>query len=175
MNPPTSTTAKPLRDIVMQFGFPIERFMPHRGPKMIGRIGAIVCLLAGIGLAVFWAPRQEDDLLWYLLGGGLGLVGIVLILLMRRTGGGLRVLICPRGLVMAHPDQIDTCPWDQIREVQEQGSTGGAKGSGTSFVVERKDGARFTFNQVNVAEIRRFGPALLQEIERRKIPWKMAG
>jgi hypothetical protein len=175
MNPPIETPSKPLREVVMQFGFPIEKFMPGRGPKLIGRIGAVVFAVAGVVLLVFWAPNREEGLRWYLFGAGLVAAGIVLFLFMRRTGGGLRVLICPRGLVMAQPDRIDTCPWDQLKEVQEFGNTAGTKGTGTSFMVERKDGAKFSFNQANVAELDRFGKALLKETDRRKIPWNVQG
>src|SRR5262249_19573838 len=160
---PQPGASRPLRDVVMQFGFPIEKFALGMGRKKAGRIGGLLLVAAGIGI-VIWTIAAGLNPMMALPGAALVLAGVGLIVVTRRIGS-LAVLVCPRGLVVAKPGQVETCTWDQITEVQESGA-------GSRFIIERADGTRLTFTSETVPRIGRFGQLLRPEIERRKIPWK---
>jgi hypothetical protein len=155
----------------MSFGFPIAKFAPGQGRIKAFRILGILGVIAGI-VCLVWSAQQSPEVIWYLVGGVLAVIGVGLILLARRSGW-MRVFVCPRGLVMVCHGEVATCEWDQIKEVHESGrsSPGAAEGTGARLVIERSDGTTFSFDEKQMPEIHRLGQLLCRETERRSIPW----
>jgi hypothetical protein len=158
---PNGPRNRSLRDAVQQFGFPIERFIPGRGASRALRLVGVADIVLGIGVAV-WSHLTGRHWAWLVAGGGLMLSGAVVVLMARRISGG-GVLICPRGLIIAKPGQVQSIPWDQMRSIAQPGAT---------ISIEHKDGTTFSLDGTAVGDLTRFGDALRRESSRRKVLWK---
>ena len=105
-----------LRDTVQQFGFPIERFLPGRGPARASRIVGLIDVVMGISSLSLPLPTDKA-MGWVIAGAALAVSGIIMFLISRRFSSG-GVLVCPRGLIMVKVGKIDACEWDRIRVIR---------------------------------------------------------
>src|SRR5262249_31129597 len=94
---PQPGASRPLPDVVMHFGLPIEKFALGMGRKYSGRIGGLLMVVAGIGI-VIWTVAAGLNPMMALPGAALVLAGVGMNVVTRRIGS-LAVLVCPRGLV----------------------------------------------------------------------------
>ena len=162
-SPSGASDRQSLRDVVLKFGFPIEKFTPGQGKLKAARISAVLLMIAG-ALCAAWAGPKTSNPIWYGVGGTLFGVGVGLVLFAQQIGRGMRVLVCPRGLVIVRQHgQVDTCEWSQVKEIREQG---------TNLVVDRHEGTPLEFTEENLPAVRRFAQVLRQEADRRRIIWK---
>jgi hypothetical protein len=170
--PSPNGSGSSLRDTVMQFGYPIDRFTPGRGRTRLVRVVGLLDTLAGIAV-LGWALGTGQPWAMSAVGAALTLSGVALIGVARRMSVG-GVLICPRGIVLARSGKVESCLWEQMAEIREASPDPAAAGAGAvaGYVVERRNGAAWTFDAAAVGDLRRFGSVLRKESERHRVPWK---
>lgn len=96
-----------------------------------------------------------------------------------------RILVYPDGFINARARKIEVFRWDDVEKVlqdyvePEEGENGSSTGSGprvtssTTFLVKRKDGGEFGFEQGSLENHMRFARLLYAEAKKRDIAWEI--
>jgi hypothetical protein len=155
-----------LPDEAYDLGEPTDEFSIGAGRTVAKVVIGLVCLVAGIGLAVLFiwlivsaepgpgAGGYRGGGYLLILALGLIVAGIALpVRVLRQTG--MRVMTCPGGLVFMHGEEAEVVAWDDVEEVRyevPQPGYGGFGNTGGAFpryrLTRHSDGREFTFDSM---------------------------
>jgi hypothetical protein len=149
----------------------------------VGLFVAFLCfvlMLAGSSRGGGGRNGEEAPIVFILIG--LGVAGAGAFFLVRGLRGMTRkVLLCERGFIDCRGSQIEVCPWDEAdafwRQVTDTRVYMNGVYQGTrrshNFRLRMKDGRRFDWDDY-YRDVGQLGPALEEQINRRRLPAALA-